>query len=74
MSASSSPRPLAGLAAAALVVGLVGAPLVAYADSTPTPTPAASAAATPSTDAPSPSASISTIVRGRVTVRYAIDE
>ena len=37
MSASSSPRPLAGLAAAALVVGLVGAPLVAYADPTPTP-------------------------------------
>jgi uncharacterized repeat protein (TIGR01451 family) len=48
MSASLSPRPLAGLAAAALVVGLVGAPLVAHADPTPTPSPTASAESTPS--------------------------
>ena len=48
MSASLSPRPLAGLAAAALVVGLVGAPLVAHANPTPTPSPTASESATPS--------------------------
>ena len=48
---SSSPRPLAGLAAAALVVGLIGAPLVAYADPSPSPSPTVSAA-----DAPSPTA------------------
>ncbi len=50
MSAPFSPRPLAGLAAAALVVGLVGAPLLAYADPTSTPTPETSAAATPSSE------------------------
>ena len=52
MSAPCSPRPLVGLAAAALVVGLVGAPLMAYADPTPAPTPTVSAAATPT---PTPS-------------------
>lgn len=33
------PRPVRGLAAAALAVGLVAAPLMAYADSTPSPSP-----------------------------------
>lgn len=46
MSASSS-RPLVGLAAAALVLGLVGAPLTASAEPTPAPTASASATATP---------------------------
>ena len=48
MSASLSRRPLAGLAAAALVLGLVGAPLAAYAEPTPTPSPTVSAAEAPS--------------------------
>jgi uncharacterized repeat protein (TIGR01451 family) len=39
LSASSSPRPLVGLAAAVLVFGLAGAPVLAYADQTPRPTP-----------------------------------
>ena len=58
MSASSS-RPLVGLAAAALVLGLVGAPLTASAEPTPAPTPSSSAAGsptpTPSTTSPSAS-------------------
>jgi uncharacterized repeat protein (TIGR01451 family) len=48
MSAPSMPRPLAGLAAAALAAGLLGAPVLAYADSTSSPTPGVSDAATPS--------------------------
>ncbi|HYI58822.1 MAG TPA: hypothetical protein VEX66_11680 [Microlunatus sp.] len=68
-----SPRPLVGLAAAALTIGLIGAPVMAYAEATatPTPTPATkqsaasstpTATSTPSataapTTSPSPSAS-----------------
>ena len=57
MSASSS-RPLAGLAAAALVLGLVGAPLVASANpiSTPSPTVSAAEAPLPAPATKSPSA------------------
>ncbi len=46
-----SPRPLAGLAAAALTIGLVGAPVMAYAEATatPTPTPATKQSAATST-------------------------
>ena len=51
MSAPLSPRPLTGLAVAAVVLGLVGAPVMAHAD-TPTPAPTVSAAATPT---PTPS-------------------
>lgn len=39
------PRPVLGLAASALAVGLLTAPMLAYADPTPTPTPATTAAA-----------------------------
>ena len=52
MSAPLSPRPLTGLAVAAVVVALVGAPVMAYADPTPAPSPTVKAAATPS---PTPS-------------------
>jgi uncharacterized repeat protein (TIGR01451 family) len=52
LSAPSMPRPLVGLAAAALAAGLLWLPLAAYAD--PTPTPELSAASSPT---PKPSTS-----------------
>ena len=67
MSAPFSPRPLTGLAAAALVVGLIGAPLVASAEPTPsahsdgecsgdTSTPSATPESRAATPSESPSA------------------
>lgn len=46
-----SPRPLVGLAAAALAIGLIGAPMTAYADPTPTPAPTPSAKQTAASSA-----------------------